>query len=192
MRSNISATTTEISPQAKLLGAKPVAATDPLSAGVNACMQQHFSEAIPLLEASLQKTLTDSGKNLASVCLLESYIGTNNLRGAQRIISHGTLNDGLYYLLYGKYLHKTGRLSAAIDAFGKAQTTPSLYKKDLRKEATYLWAMGTEEAYTAKPNAENKRLAIRAWQQFQTAFCTSADHLGQCRHSEDRLRELTQ
>ncbi len=175
---------------------KPVSqkatSADPLSSGVTACMQQHFSEAIPLLEASLGKTLADSQKNLASICLLEAYIGVNNLKGAQRIVSHGAINDGLYYLLWGKYLYKTEQLSAAIDAFCKAQTTPSAYKKDLRKEATYLWARGLEEAYTAKPNAENKRLAIRAWQQFQNAFCTSADHLGQCKDSEDRLRNLTQ
>jgi serine/threonine protein kinase len=163
---------------------------NPFDAGLAAYRAQRFREAVPFLENSLQKRLNDSLRQCATVCLLESYLSINNLAGAKRIVETERINDGYYFLLAGKAFHKLGQLSPAIDMLNKAQTTPSVYKKDLRKEATYLWARALEETYTAKPNSENKRSALRAWQLFLNMFCSGADHLGLCREATESLKSL--
>jgi serine/threonine protein kinase len=163
---------------------------EPLGAGLAAFRAQRFKEAVPLLESGLQKGLSDSLRQYATVCLLESYLSENNLAGAQRIIETQRIIDGYYFLLAGTTFHRLGLLHQSIDALFKAQTTPSIYKKDLRKEATYLWAGALEEAYAAKPNSDNKRLAVRAWEQYLNAFCGVPDRSGKCRDGREHLKNL--
>ena len=163
---------------------------DPFGAGLAAYRAKRFKEAVPFLESSLQKGLSDSLRQHAAVCLLESYLSVNNLAGAQRIIETRRIIDGYYFLLAGRAFHRLGQLHQAIDALYKAQTTPSVYKKNLRKEATYLWAGALEQAYTAKPNSDNKRLAVRAWQQYMNAFCSGPDRPGECRDGREHLKNL--
>jgi tetratricopeptide (TPR) repeat protein len=166
---------------------------DSLAAGIAACRARRFREAIPLLENGLRKELKDSLRQHATVCLLESYLFVNNLAGARRIVESERIVDGYYFLLAGRAFESLGELPQAIDALSKAQTVPSKYKKDLRRrrDAMFLWAKAVEDAYAAKPNSENKRLARRAWQQFSEAFCGEAEPFaGQCRDAGERLRNL--
>jgi hypothetical protein len=164
--------------------------TDPVTAGLDAYKLQRYSEAIPLLESGLHKTLSDSLRRCVTVFLLESYLSVNNISGAQRIVESTSINDGYFFLLAGRAYHRLGRLQPAIDALCKAQTTPSVFKKDLRKESTFLWARATEEAYASKPNTDNKQRAVRAWQQFQSAFCSGSFLTGQCSEAREHLKNL--
>jgi serine/threonine protein kinase len=163
---------------------------EPFGTGLAAYRAQRFREAVPLLESSLRKGLSDSLRRYASVCLLESYLSVNNLAGAKKIIETHKIIDGYYFLLAGKVFGRLGQHQQSIDAFFKAQTTPSVYKKDLRKEATYLWAVALEEAYAEKPNSDNKRIAVRAWQQYLNSFCNDPDRHGECRDGQGRLNNL--
>jgi len=164
---------------------------DPLESGLSAYRSLQFSEAIPLLQLSLQTGLKDSLRQYATVCLLESYLSVNNLAGAQKIVESEKISDGYYFLLAGRAFHRLGRLPQAIDALFKAQETPSAFKKkEFQREATYLWAKSQEEQYDAKPNADNKRRAGKAWEQFVNTFCTAPDRTGQCRDSRDHLKNL--
>jgi serine/threonine protein kinase len=165
---------------------------DPLAAGLAAFRSQHFREAVPLLEGGIRKGLNDSLRQYATVCLLESYLSVNNLAGAQKIVETERIVDGYYFLLAGRTFHGLGRLSEAIDELNKAQTVPSVYRKDLRRDAAFLWAKAVEEAYAAKPNTENKRLAIRAWRQFSTVFCSGPVVSVQCRDCRESLKNLTE
>lgn len=166
--------------------------SDQLAAGFAAFRAQRFREAAPLLEGSIRKGLSDSLRQYATVCLLESYLSVNNITGAQRIVETERIVDGYYFLLAGKTFQKLGRLPQAIDDLSKAQTIPSIYKKDSRREAMFFWARVVEEAYAAKPNSENKRLALRAWQQFSTVFCSGPDVSGQCLNCRESVKNLTE
>jgi serine/threonine protein kinase len=165
---------------------------DPLAAGLAACRARRFKEAVPLLESSLRKRLSDSLHQYGTVCLLESYLAVNNLAGARRIVETERIADGYYFLLAGKTFRKLGQPSSAVDMLAKARTVPSAYNKDIRRsEAAFLWASAVEDVYAAKPNSENKRLAVRAWQQVLSEFCVGDDPNGRCRDGRESLKNLT-
>jgi serine/threonine protein kinase len=163
-----------------------------ISAGFAAYRTKRYREAIPLLESSLQKGLNDSLRQMATVCLLESYLSVNNLAGAKRIAETEHVADGYYSLLAGRTFQRLGNLPAALDALNRALSMPSKYKKDLRRDAMFLLARTQEDVYTAKPNSGNKRLALRAWQQFLNEFCSWSDLPGQCREARVSLKNLTE
>jgi hypothetical protein len=149
-----------------------------------------WQEAVTLLEKVKTEALPDSVRQSARLMLLESYLGLHDITNATIIADRTVQSDGYYFLLAGETYLKSGKTSRAIDYFCKAQTTPSRYRKDLRMDATFLWAKALVEAYKEKPNSENKRACRRAWQQFTAAFCAEPDHTGRCREAEAALREL--
>ena len=167
-------------------------AADPLAAAAIAVRAQRWQEAVGLLEKMNASPLPDSARRDVEMLLLESYLGAHDLTNANILAQHAGVDDGYFFLLAGETNLRLGRLPQAIDEFCKAQTTPSRYRKDLRKDATFLWAKALFEVYRAKPNSDNKRAALRAWQQFTNAFCAEADHTGRCSEAENGTRELTE
>jgi serine/threonine protein kinase len=163
---------------------------DPFDAGLAAYRAGRFKEAVPLLEASLRKGLGDSLRQYATICLLESYLSVNNTAGVQRVVETQKFTDGYYLLLAGRAFQNLGDLRLAIDALYRARSAPSIYKKDVRKEATYLWADALEEAYAAKPNSDNKRIAVRAWQQYLNSFCNGFGSFSECKDGREHLKNL--
>ena len=170
--------------------AKASYTANPLDAAVAAMRNMRWREAVTLLEKVKTETLSDSVRQGARLMLLESYLGLHDITNATIIVERTTQSDGYFFLLAGETYLKSGKVSRAIDYFCKAQTTPSRYRKDLRMDATFLWAKALVEAYKEKPNSENKRACERAWQQFTAAFCADPDHTGHCREAEAALREL--
>jgi hypothetical protein len=167
-----------------------VYSANPLDAAVAAMRGMRWQEAVALLEKVKAEAQLDSVRQSARVMLLESYLGMHDITNATIIMERTTLIDGYFFLLAGETCLKSGKVSRAIDYFCKAQTTPSRYRKDLRMDATFLWAKALVEAYKEKPNSENKQACQRAWQQFTAAFCAEPDHTGRCREAEAALREL--
>ncbi len=161
-----------------------------MAAAEAAVRAQRWQQAVSALEQANSSAITDSGRQDVRVMLLESYLGMHDLTNAKILVEHGAVNDGYFFLLAGETNLKLGRLSQAIDDFCKAQTTPSRYRRDLRKDATFLWSKALLDAYRAKPNSDNKHAALRAWQQFSSAFCGEPDHTGRCKEAEEGLREL--
>jgi tRNA A-37 threonylcarbamoyl transferase component Bud32 len=165
---------------------------DRYTAAVAAAKSRRGAEAIPLLESLLAAPLPDSARQRTRILLLESYLEANDLTNAKRVAGQGTVDDGYYFLLSGETSFRLGMLPQAVDAFCRAQTTPSRYKKDLRKDATFLWARALNEVYRAKPNSDNKNVSRKAWQQFMSAFCAGKGLGGQCGDAEMNLRNLTE
>ena len=159
---------------------------DPLKVGLNAARQKHFNEAIPRLEAALQKNLGSSQRAEATMGLMESYLSVGDAAGALRLTNSKNINDGYYHLLCGRTFVMVGKYDRAIESFGNAQTIPSAYKTSIVREATYLWAKTLDEVFKMRPNSENKRACVRAWQQFSKAFCGkgAAEH---CRDAQERI-----
>jgi serine/threonine protein kinase len=166
------------------------AGADRLALGCAAARGGQWTEAITLLSAALASPLPDSSRNLALVCLLESYLGEKDLAQARAIANEQQVNDGYFFLLCGETYLKSSMIDAAIESFVKARTVPSRYRKSLSKDATYLWATALSEAYTVKPNSGNRRACLRAWQVFTAGFCGRVDPLGQCRDAQERLKAL--
>ncbi len=163
---------------------------DPIRAGLSSVAMKRFKEAIPRLESAIKKQLPDSLRSAVIVGLLESYVGVKRFGDAQRIASTEFVSDGYYHLLCGKVFFALGKFDRAIEAFGNAQTIPSRKSGATLREATNLWAKTLYEMYKSKPNAENKRAALRGWQQFSKAFCGDATNASQCDEAVERILEL--
>jgi serine/threonine protein kinase len=170
---------------------KPIPA-DRLAEAYAAVKSQRWAEAIPLLETSISLPIPDSTRQQAQVFLLESYLAVNDLPNAKMIASQSSFSDGYFFLLSGKTFVKLGMFPQAANAFLKAQTTPSRMTKDVRKDATYLWAKTIGEAYKVKPNSENKRASVKAWQQFKSAFCEGKDGTALCAEAEKEIKNLSE
>jgi serine/threonine protein kinase len=170
---------------------KPAGA-DRLVLGCASARSGQWAEAITLLSAALAAPLPDSSRNLALVCLLESYLGEKDLAQARAIADAQQVNDGYFFLLCGETYLKSSMVEAAIESFVKARTVPSRYRQSLSKDATYLWATALSEAYMVKPNSGNRRACLRAWQVFTAGFCGRPDPLGQCRDAQERIRALSE
>jgi tetratricopeptide (TPR) repeat protein len=163
---------------------------DPIKAGLSSVAVKRFKEAIPRLESAMKKQIPDSLRSAVIVGLLESYVGVKRFVDAQHIASTEFVNDGYYHLLCGKAYFALGKFDRAVESFGNAQTIPSKRSATTLREAANLWAKTLYEIYTSKPNAENKRAALRAWQQFSKAFCGDIANAGQCDEAVERILEL--
>jgi tetratricopeptide (TPR) repeat protein len=159
------------------------ASSDPLKAGLSFARAKRFQEAIPRLEAALQKELGETQRANATVNLMESYLSMGDAAGALRLANAKFINDGYFYLLCGKTFVMLGNYDRALESFGNAQTIPSNYNASTVREATYLWAKTLDQVYELKPNVENKKACMRAWQQFSKAFCTDGP-TDQCREAQ--------
>lgn len=162
---------------------------NPLKSGLNSVRLKRFREAIPLLEEALGKDLNDLQRSDCTVHLLESYLSTGDAAGALRLVNSKFINDGYFYLLCGRTYVLFGKFDKAIEAFGNAQTIPSRYNDNTLREATFLWAQTLDSIYKLKPNSENKRACLHAWQQFTKAFCDEGS-AEQCRTAQERIIEL--
>jgi serine/threonine protein kinase len=163
---------------------------DQIKAGLSAVALKHFKEAIPRLESAMKKQLPDSLHAAVAFGLLEAYVAVKRFVDAQHIASTEFINDGYYHLLCGKTFFALGKFDRAIESFGNAQTIPSKRPGATLREATCLWSKTLYEIYKSKPNAENKRAALRAWQQFSKAFCGDVANAGQCDEAVERVLEL--
>ncbi|MBD3393225.1 MAG: protein kinase, partial [Chitinivibrionales bacterium] len=103
--------------------------------------------------------------------VLESYIENNDLGSALEFAEMHDINDGYYHYLRGKAFHLSGDLARAESALNKAQTERSTYRADTKRLATRLWARNRTTMYRKKPNADNRKTALKAWQSYQRAFC---------------------
>jgi hypothetical protein len=170
----------------KVSSAAPV---DQFKAGLGAARAKRYKEAIPRLEAALEKDLGESQRAVATVNLMESYLSVGDAAGALRHANAKFINDGYFYLLCGRTYAMLGNYERAIACFGNAQTVPSVYNGATLREATYLWAKTLDQIYTLKPNSENKRACVRAWQQYSKAFCAE-DATERCRDAQQRISSM--
>lgn len=148
----------------------------------------NFREAI----AHLEQALADTGAKVKPVVhlrLLDSYIRVGKIGSAVTLAESLRLDDGYVHLLRGKALLRAGRFDSAEKALLKAQTTPSRFDNDVQRKAVYGWARYREAAYRGKPNASNKKKALRAWRNYRRAFCTRGPE-GPCREATRRIADL--
>ena len=101
-------------------------------------------------------------------------------------------DDGYYHLLRGKAHFMAGNYSRAEDALNKAQTTRSRYNTNVKREATYLWASNRSAIYRKKPNVNNKKVALKAWQNFQRVFCKDGSADRECSEAGKKIAKLEQ
>jgi serine/threonine protein kinase len=168
-------------------------AVDPVKAGIAALRARRYRDAISLFEGARKKQLPDSLRTAVATGLLEAYVAVKKFGEAEKIASAEYVSDGYFHLLCGKVYLALGKFDRAIESFGNAQTIPSSNAKAghaTLHEATYLWAKALDQKYQSKPNTDNKRAALRAWQQFSKAFCADAGSEKVCTEAVERVLEL--
>jgi tetratricopeptide (TPR) repeat protein len=166
---------------------------DPVKAGIAALRAKRYRDAVTLLEGARKKQLPDSLRPAVAAGLLEAYVLSKKFQEAEKIASAEFVNDGYFHLLCGKAFLALGKFDRAIESFGNAQTIPSTISKAghaTLHEATYLWAKTLDQKYLSKPNTENRRAALRAWQQFSKAFCGDVESEKICTEAVERVLEL--
>jgi serine/threonine protein kinase len=170
---------------------KPASGQD-LSQALGKYKEEKYKDAIPFFEAAMAKQLPDSTHKLATVCLLDCYLATKSFDNAQKLVASASFSDGYLFLLSGKVFFKINLPVQAAEQFFKAKTTPSRYKPDIAKESAYWCAKSLDAVFSTKPNLENKRAALKAWQYFAATFCQDADHLGMCKEANEGVESLSQ
>ena len=158
--------------------------------GLFAAHKGNFKDAILRLEPAMKKKMPDSLRTAVVVRLLEAYVNVKKFLDAKNLASTEFIRDGYFHLLCGKTYLALGEFDRAIESFGNAQTIPSRMHRSTLREATYLWAKTLDKKYQSKPNYENKRSALRSWQQFSKAFCDDMRAEGNCTEAVERILVL--
>ena len=118
---------------------------------------------------------------------IADFVGNGDFSSAKTAIESMQIDDGYYYLLEGITLYNLDEYEKAQKALSQAQTRPSEYKKGIREDAVYYWALTLEKMAIKKPNLANKQQSIRAWQQYRKTFCAGAGTSRRCREASGKL-----
>jgi serine/threonine protein kinase len=159
--------------------------------GLQAFSNRRYSESIDHFNEALDGSLPDSLRAIASLRVFESYLKRNRPDNARQIAAQRQHDDGQYYLLWGEWYFGKDKYKRAEELFAKAQSVPSRYNPDIKRDAVFFWAKTRYKLYTKKPNMQNRDAAVRALKRFKNTYCTQTSISPLCTTADEILSGLT-
>ncbi|MDD5674942.1 MAG: protein kinase [Chitinivibrionales bacterium] len=170
-------------------------ATRPLSAtaveknmglGRGALEEGQYNSALAFFQKALGAGPGDAERAEIALRMLDAAIGANNPVLAESLAVAAAGDDGYYYLLKARLLYNKENYAGAAGAVKSAFERPSRYAPDVSEKALFLWAQILEALYRQKPNLENKRNFVRAYQKYAASFCGETSQSENCATARDK------
>ena len=105
------------------------------------------------------------------LALFAAALDRGDLTSAKSFVEGSTIPDGYFQVLCGRYLTATGRYAEAEKALLSAFTAPSSRGTANQQDAAWYWALCCDQAFSSKPNLDNRAKAARAWRNYADQFC---------------------
>ncbi|MBD3320318.1 MAG: protein kinase [Chitinivibrionales bacterium] len=158
--------------------------------GFAAYQRGDYRMAVDLLHALPGEMFTGTSRARRALVLFESFCALNKPDSARQHASRAPHDDGHYFLCMGRLHQAQERYVRAEKYLLKAQAAHSVMGPSTQMEAVYYWAVNRSELYKKKPNIENRRKMVEAWNKFVRAFCGPGNNIRYCQKAKKRLTEL--
>lgn len=149
-----------------------------------------YNSATSEEESPNTEQLSPQNKSAQIMKLIQTYLATGQLEQARTCIAENPISDGQFYLLESEVALRSNRLDDAVAAAERALTTTSLFEKNCRQKATMQLATILDARYVLRPNRDNLRITLKAWQTYRSNYCSEVDLSKECLKAESRLKTL--